>query len=319
MPQPPLSQDRAVDPLLTEVARGYVSPRSPVANRLFPIVPVGQRAGRIISFGPEDFLLFNTVKAPGANTKRVQFGYASDPFALVDHRLEGALPTERMQEAQAVPGLDLSKITVRKVQNIMAAVREKEAADLARNAALYPSSNKKTLTGADRWDDPASDPFTDIMDGKEAIRSKIGVRPNTLELGPKVLTALRTHPAVLDRLSTSTDRKPASIAQLQALFEVEAVIEGEAVYLDPTSSPSNPTMVDMWGNDAILAYTDTASADDMGAPSFGYTYQLDGMPIVQEAYYDDNTETWYYPVKDARKPYLVGATAGFLIVGAVNP
>ena len=66
MPQATPGQARVVDPILSAVARGYRSPKAAVANVLFPIVTVGLRAGRIISFGPDDFKLVNTARAPSA-------------------------------------------------------------------------------------------------------------------------------------------------------------------------------------------------------------------------------------------------------------
>lgn len=311
MTQQTTGQARVLDPILTAVARGYRSPKAAVANVLFPIVTVGQRAGRILTFGPDDFKLVSTARAPGANTKRVQFGYSSDTFALADYRLEGAVPVELQEEAQAVPGIDLASNAVRRVQNVMALEREKKAADLARDASKYDSANKATLTTDTQWDDVDSDPFTAIMNAKEVIRGKTGETPNVLTLGPKVLTALRTHPKVLARLSTASDRPPATLAQLQALFELQQIVTGEAVYHDGS------VFQDVWGKDAILAFTTPASMQEMGSPNFGYTYQLEGRPSVEEAYFDKNTNTWYYPVTDAYQPVLAGASAGFLFKAAV--
>lgn len=312
MPQATPGQARVIDPILSAVARGYRSPKARIADLLFPIVSVGQRAGRIIAFGPDDFKLVSTKRAPGANTKRVQYGYASDPYSLVDHRLEGGVPVELQEEAQAVPGIDLISTAVQRVQNTMALEREYIAAQLARNAANYPSGNKVALSGTSRWSDPASDPFTDIMDAKEVIRSKTGEKPNVLTLAPKVMTALRTHPKVLDRLSTASDRPPATIQQLQALFELQQVVEAESIYHDGTQ------FQDVWGKDAILAFTTPASMQEMGSPNFGYTYQLMGRPAVEEGYFDNNTNTWYYPVSDACQPVFAGPTAGFLFADAAD-
>lgn len=310
MSQQTPGQARVLDPILTAVARGYRSPKAAVANVLFPIVTVGQRAGRILSFGPDDFKLVSTKRAPGSNTKRVQFGYASDPFALVDHRLEGAVPVELDEEARAVPGIDLSSNAVRRVQNVLALEREHMAATLARDASKYDAANKETLSGTSQWTHASGDPFTDIMEGKEVIRSKTGERPNVLAVGPKALTALRTHPKVLDRLSTAADRPPATLQQLQALFELQQIVEGEAVYHDGTQ------FQDVWGKDAILAFTTPASMQEMGSPNYGYTYQLAGRPQVEEGYFDENTNTWYYPTSDAYQPVFAGPAAGFLFKDA---
>ncbi|MGH8760697.1 MAG: hypothetical protein ACREVW_14490 [Burkholderiales bacterium] len=312
MSQMNTSQARAVDPILTAVARGYRSQKAVVADVLFPIVPVLSRAGKIISFGPDDFKLVVTIRAPGASTKRVQFGYGKDDYALVDHRLEALVPAEIQEEGLAVPGIDNITIGINKVQNVMALERENQAATLARDASKYAASNKEVLTGAARWDDPASNPFQDILDAKEAVRGQIGERPNVLTLGPKPLTALRTHPKVLERLSTATDRPPATLAQLQLLFELERVVEGAAVYHDGTK------FLDVWGTDAILAFTQPASMQEMGSPNYGYTYQLTGRPVVEDGYEDRNANSMVYPVADARKAVLAGASAGFLFKTAVS-
>lgn len=311
MSQMTSAQARAIDPVLTEVARGYRSNSSPVANILFPVVNVGQRGGRIIQFSPDGFKLYNTARAPGANTRRIQFGYASTPYALVDYRLEGSVPVELMEEAMAVPGIDLAAGAVRAVQDLQALETEKQAADLARNAAFYASSNKVVLSGSSQWTDSSSDPLSLISDAKETVRQQIGVRPNVLTVAPKALQALRRHPKILDKISTSTDRTPATLLQLAAFFELEQVVEAGAIYHDGTQ------FQDVWGKDALLAYTRPASLAEMGSPNYGYTYQLTGRPAVEEAYFDRNTNTWYYPVNDARAPVLAGAAAGFFIQNAV--
>lgn len=304
-------QARVVDPILTEVARGYRSPKAAIANILFPIVSVTLRAGKIITFGPDDFKLVSTVRAPGSNTKRVQFGYAGADYGLADYRLEALTPWEIQKEGMNGPGIDLIAMSVRKVQNVMALEREKQAADLARNDALYGSNNKETLSGSGQWSDPTSDPIGDILAAKEAVRKQIGERPNVLTLGPEVLTALRNHPKILDRLSTNADRPPASMAQLSALFEIPQIVEGEAVYHDGTQ------FQDVWGKDAILAYTTPASMAEMGSPNYGYTYQLQDYPVVEEGYDDRNANSWVNPVADARKAVLAGASAGFIFKAAV--
>lgn len=311
MPQQTTGQARVQDPILTAVARGYHTENARIADVLFPIVTVGQRAGRILVFGTEHFKLVNTARAPGANTKRMQYGYSSDKFSLVDHRLEGSVPVELQEEAAAVPGIDLQAQAISVVQDTMGLEREKEAADLALDASKYAASNKETLVGNDQWSDVDSDPFTAINDAKETIRGKIGKRPNVLELGPKVITALRSHPKILDRMSTASDRPPATIVQLQALLEIERIVVGEAVYHDGTD------FVDMWGKHAVLAYTTPASMQQMGSPNFGYTYQLTGYGVAEEGYYDENTNTWYYPWKDAYQAVLAGPSAGFLFSDAV--
>lgn len=312
MQQPALSSDRVIDPVLTEVARGYGGIFAPVANILFPIVPVGQRAGRVVSFGPEDYVLLNTQRAPGAATKRVQYGYTSAAYGLADHSLEALVPIERMQEAAAVPGIDLATLHVRKVQRSMDVERENAAAVLARNPANYAVTNKSAPTGTDKWDNAASDPFDQVNDERAVIRSKVGMYPEDMVVGPKVYDALTVHPAVLDRLGNASI-KVATLDQLQLLFKMRITV-GMGVYYDTATA----AFVDIWGTDVILAVTTPKSLQDMGSPNFGYTYQLSGYPFVEQPYYEENRKSWAYPVTDAYQPQLVGAIGGYLIQGAVS-
>lgn len=309
------SAARVIDPILTAVARAAAIQSAPVADVLFPRVPVGQRGGKIITFDSDHFKLYVTSRAPGAATKRVEFGYGSGSYALTDYSLEGSVPIELMQEGQAVPGIDNAQMAIMKVRALQDLEREKQCADLALTAANYGASNKVTLSGTDQWSDPASDPFGDIVAAREAVRSQTGVRPNVMVIGPKVYTALANHPDVLARLrggagSDSTDRAPATAAELARVFDLAQVIVGDTIYHNGSA------FVDIWGTFAVLAYTIPRSMAEMGSPSYGYTYQLQGYPLVEEPYFDRNTKTWYYPVTDARQPVLAGAAAGYLFTGA---
>lgn len=308
------AQARVIDPILTAVAQGYEPQGQMVADILFPRVPVSARGGKIITFGREQFQIVKSVRAPGTDTKVVQIGYGSGNFSLVDNRLIGMVPLQLLQEANAVPSIDMASFAVNTVQAKMDLEREADAAALARAAAGYAAGNKTgVLSGTDLWTDPASDPFVVVNTGKEAVRKKIGRRPNVMVLGPDVLTALRNHPKILDRLSTASDRPPATVVQLQALFEIERIIEGEAI------QDVNGTFTDVWGNDAILAYVSPKSLQQMGSMNYGYTYQLESYPVVEQGSWDVSKESWLYPVSDAHQVVMAAADAGYLIRNAVAP
>lgn len=312
MPQMNNPQARVIDPVLTSAAQGFKNSEF-VGAALFPKVPVGQRGGKIVTFGKEDFMLYATGRSPGQNTKRVAFGYLGSPYSLESHSLEGQLPIETMQEANAVPGIDLGMTTVNKVQNIIALRLEKSQADVARNAAAYAGSNKVTLAGTSQWSDfsGVSDPVAVIETGKEAVRSKIGKRANTAIIGAKVFSALKQHPKVLDRMKY-TGRDVATPELLASLFGLDRVLVGDAVYADDAGAFS-----DVWGKDVVLAYTEVGTLAEQGKPSYGYTYQLDGYPVVEEPYFDRNTKSWIFPVTDEVAPVIAGVDAGYLIVNAV--
>ena len=307
------AQARVVAPIMTTVAQGYKNGRM-VADFLFPVVPVDQRGGKILEFGKEDFEMYNTARAPGSNTKRVQFGHLGLPYALEQHSLEGKVPLEHLQEANQVPGIDLGRGAVTKTQNIILLTNEYQAATIARTAANYAATNKTVLAGTSRWDDYASgvsDPAADIDTAVEAIRAQVGMRPNTVVLSPKAFKAAKRHPKIIDRVKY-TGRDSVTLEMLANLFDVERVVSGDAIY------NASGTMTDVWGKDVVVAYTETASADDGGLPSFGYTYRLRNYPMVESAYMDRGKNSWMYPVNDERSPVIAAAAAGYLIQTVVS-
>lgn len=313
MPQLSNSQARVVDPILSTVARGYSNAEMIGAN-LFPFVSVPQRGGKIITFRKEDFRVYATGRAPGASTKRIQVGYDGSSFALESHSLEGLLPLELMQEANAVPSVDLARLTIQKTQNIIALRLEKAQADLATNASNYGSGNKATLSGVTQWSDYTSAtslPVTVIETAKEAIRAAIGKRPNVVVMGAAVMSKLKNHPTIVDRMKY-TGRDVATAELLASLFGVQRVVVGDAIVADESG-----TFSDVWGKSVIVAYTETAALASMGTPSYGYTYRLGGYPIVEPAYLERNPKSWVYPVTDEVMPVIAGAEAGYLISGAV--
>lgn len=314
MPQMTPAQARLYDPILTQVAQGYRN--VDFAGRvLFPEVRIGSRAAKIVTYGKEDFELYATARAPGSNTKRVQIGYSSSPVALEQHSLEGYVPFELQQEASRVPGINIAARAVRVPQNSIELALEKAQADLATTAANYAASNKLTsLSGVTLWSDltsATSDPIANVETGKEAIRMLIGRYPNTLVLGAQVMAKLRQHAKIIDRMKY-TGRDVPTRELLASLFGVDQVVVGASTYVDSTGA-----FVDVWGKNAVLAYTVPASLADQGNPTYGYTYRLEGFPMVERPYEDRNAKSWAYPYTDERAPVLAAPIAGYLISPAV--
>lgn len=317
MPQLTPAQARIIDPVLTQIAQGFRQ-NDLVGSALFPTVSVGTRAGRVVKFGREDFMQYaGLARAPGADTKRVQFGYASDPFALVDYSLEGSLPIEILQEGLATDkgfSIDGARMALAKASSIMALRLEIQQATLATTLGNYAASNRITLSGTSQWSDfsGTSDPIAVVENAKDAIRAATGRMPNTMIIGAAVLKSLRQHPKIIDR-TKYTGRDVPTLELLAALFGLDRILVGNAI----TSNDAGTAFTDVWGKHAVLAYTETSSLAEMGTPTYGYTYNLGGYPLAEEAYYDRNSKTWYFPVTRAEAPVIAAATAGYLIQNAV--
>lgn len=305
-----------VDPILSTHARGYKN-SSFIHTTLFPRVLVPSRSAKVIKFGKDDFRRAQTRRAPGADTARIQFGFGADTVSLTQDALEGVVPFEIQQEAAGMPGIDLAKLHINKVLKAIELGHEIDAAAIARTAASYDANHKLALVGADRWTSTTSDPAADIDEASDNIRRSIGTSPNTLVVGPSAAKALKRHPKVKEQFKYTSDRS-ITMEMLAQAFELERVVVGKAVYL-PETAADTAMATDIWGDDAILAYVPPEEDAEMGEPSYGYTYELTGFPMVEEPYADRRAKSWVYPTTSERRVYLTGAESGFLFQNAGAP
>jgi hypothetical protein len=317
MPQQTFTQARAgISPVNTGIAQGYQNADF-VGMQLFPRVGVGQRAGKIITFPREAFKQYSNMKrSPGGATPRIQVGYESGDFSLVDYSIEGTLPKE-LREEQLAPekGFTIkgAQMAINNAMDVIALRLEIEQATLATTLANYPNSNKVTLSGTAQFSDytGTSNPSKVVETAKEAIRSQTGKRATVLVMGPAVFSALKEHPVIIDRIKY-TGRDIVTEELLASLFGVPRVVVGEAITDDDAGVAS-----DVWGKHMVLAYTELGSIADRGRPTYGYTYNLNGYPMGEAAYYENNIKTWCFPTSSCEQPVIAANTAGYLIYNAV--
>lgn len=300
-------QAQVIDPILSTQARAYTNAEF-IGTRILPWADIPNRSMKVLRFGKDAFRKYiDTRRAPGAETRRIQFGYASDPVALKQEALEALVPDEISGDAQRVPGVDLAATSIQGIQDIIGLGREVEIASLVQNAATYAAGNKVALAGTSKWSDPASTPADDVDEAKDIVRRMIGRKPNVLTLGPVVFNVLKRHPKILDQFKY-TSRDSVTVQMLAAYFEVDEVIVGNAVALAEGAADTDPAD-DIWGNNAILSYR---AGSNFMVPAFGYTYRLKGFPAVEQPYYERNRKSWIYPVTEEFRPYVTGAEGGFL-------
>lgn len=314
-------QTRIIDPILTTHARGWRTPDiMRVGSLLFPRAPIQMRGAKIIKFGKEAFRKYNSIRSGSENTKRIRVGYSSDSVSLVEHRLEGLVTRKQLDESAGVPGVSLGMRAINVPLDAIAREIELEQATIAQSTANYDANHKLALSGTDRWDDYTnSNPGADMDDAHEAIRATTGRKGNLLVLGPLVKRKLRRHPKILGHFYTGAPNGAQSVSdqQLAEYFDVRQVVCGDEVWLPETSTDDDP-FTDVWGKNAVLAYVPSISGDgDIEVPSFGYTYFLEGYPMVEQPYYDNNITSWAYPVTDEVKAVLTGMGAGFLFTSCI--
>jgi len=304
---------RVVDPILTTHVQGYRHADA-VGHTLFPTVYVRISGGKVLEFGREAFRRYAAARAPGAATKRVTFGYEGKSYTLEQEALEGIVPREWMRDASQVPGIDLGQRATNNTMRILGANLEIEQATIATNADNYDADHKVTLAGGSKWSAGTGVPLTDIDDARDAVRTSCGMRPNVAVMGPAAWRAAKNNPQVLSRIYKDVDGQdigPITLEHFRRVVELEKVIVGEMITVDDDDVPS-----DIWGNAMVLAYVPSSPSPQQEEPSYGYTYTMEGHPLVEEPYYDKNTKSWVYGVSYERVPVLTGMASGFLINAA---
>ncbi|HLJ65188.1 MAG TPA: hypothetical protein VKT70_13830 [Stellaceae bacterium] len=299
------SQVRVIDPVLTTVAQGFTQPDL-IGETILPAVPVDVSGGQILQFGKEAFMAYNLRRAPGGTTKRIEFGYLGQHYALLEDALEVKVPREWLRDASIVPGIDLGSRAVRLGLAVVKKSLESDIASLVLNPANYGPNNQIVLAGAAKWSNPAATPYQQILQYREAIRASVGIYPTLGVFSPQAWVALISNPSIITRFQF-TSHDAITEDMIARLFQLDKVVVGKAV-----SSDDQGNFSDVWGNNCLLSYS---PPDPTGPeqPSLGYTYTMRGNPLVEPPYYDNNAKSWIYPTGYERAPVIAAPGAAFLI------
>lgn len=298
-----LKQLRVVDPVLTNLARGYRNAQL-IGEALFPIALMDQEAGTIPLFGKEAFELYDTERAIRAQSN-IMTPDDLDGLDVVLREHDIAYPVDYREKNESM--FDAEARASRRVVDVIDLRREVACAKLAQNPGTYLSGAKVTLSGASQWSNGGGDPVQDVERGKEVVRSRIGMRPNTITMGASVYASLKFHPKLQEALG-SNERKLITVEHLKALFGIQDIHIGEAL-------ANAGTFGDIWGDSLQLAYVVKPQAGSQTSyedPSFGYTLRRKGMPEI-DTYDTAGGKVRYVRNTDIYKPVVVGADAGYLI------
>lgn len=301
-----LSNLRAVDPVLTNLALGYSNAEF-IADQVFPMAKVAKEAGKIPKHNRQAFKLGKTERALRAASNRLDpEGRQFIDFSLEEHDI--AVPMD-YREADESDDLDVQAANTFLAQDNLLLRREKIAADLAFNPASFAPSNKVNLGAGDKWTDPASNPIDHIREGREKIRQAVAKRPNSMLLGAQAFEALSEHPKMLERL-TYSQLGVLTPQLLAAILKLERVIVGDAIYTNDDDTAS----FDVWGDSALLFYSrppGPSGKRSVFEPSFGYTAYKKALEV--DKYMEQGGKIENVRATMIYKTLLVGADAGYLI------
>lgn len=319
---------RVSDPVISNIVLGYAQADS-IAPFIAPVVPVTQRAGKVIKFTKEQFVIVPTKRSPGEEIKKLSSNYSSENYTVNQHAAAGKITEEEYEEAiNSEARIDLRTSAAQRAAQAVMQSWEKEVIDTVTNTSLYETSCTEALAGTDKFSDPDSDPDFLVTEAKEAVRAQIGLYPNSAVISPKVYNALKNHPLYRDRIKYTSSGSINLDMLAQWLDLPRGIKIASRVYLDPATG----TLKDFMSDSMLLFYNPEGGIGtgftpvnqaNRAIPAFGYTYSLQGYPIATPERYDEDTRSYITDVIAEQSLQLtgLGATgkvgAGFLFTAVL--
>lgn len=265
-----MSQNRPfpIDARLTGIALAYTN-RELIGDLVLPRVPVGQQSFKWLRFDKGDrFTIPSTLVGRKGKPNEVEFGATEEPGTVIDYGLDDVIPNDDI--ASAPQGFDPLGNAVEGITDLILLDREVRVA-----AKVYDTANhmgNTALASGDEWNDPTSDPITQILD----LLATPLMRPNTLVLSGDSADALCTHPKLVKAVQgNSGDAGIVTLDAIARVFGLQRVVTSRAVY--NTAKPGQTlAFSQVWGSGkAAFLHLNPLSTTRRGF-TWGFTAQWQG-------------------------------------------
>lgn len=312
-------QDVHIDVPMSNIAVEAFSTGEFIGPQLFPIVPVGKQSDKYYTIKKETWLRTpsTTLRALKTSPARIEFDISSDSYFANNY----ALATENALEAlaNADDSISLRARSTRFLVDALMRDLEVRIANLVTSVSNVGSG--VVLSGGSKWSNyVSSDPVADVSTGHAFIRQNTGMVANTLLMDMDTYQMVRRHPVLLD-MYKYTQGGLVNDAELSAVFRVDKILVGAAVR-NVSVENAAASMVNIWGNNALLAYVSPAAVG-LRTSTFGLAFQWQN-PELPAAFgvrtYPDPDpgkkteviETGYYQDEKIVAPALAYAITGTL-------
>lgn len=259
---------------LTDLSVAYIQSQDRfVARKVFPQVTTDHVSDVYYVWDKDDYMRDEAQqRAPNAEAAETAAKPSTEPFLCQEYALKEPIPWQRRDNADKV--IDMEAAATRRIAQKLL-IRQ----DSIWSARYFTTGQWGTdvagVTGTPgagqilRWTEAGSTPIEDIDDLKLAIERETGFVPNTIVITPEVLTVLKHHPSILDRIKY-TDGGSITIEILRGLMEVDRLVVARGVKTSSGKGAPNPSRGFILNPGVLLAYS--AEAPGVETPSAGYTF-----------------------------------------------
>ena len=274
--------DVHIDALLGNILLDY-RPEGFIADRIFPIVPVGKQSDVIPQVRKRDRIIkpAETLRAPGTAPRFVHFEVQSQTYYADNYALGTYLTAEESANADAA--WNTKQIRGELVMDLLMIDYELRVSNLVSSGSNCGSY----WTTASAWTDwTNASPLTDCLGDLWVAEQLSGVRPNRVVMGRLAWENFRNSMEVLARLfphGGGGGQGPVSLvskANAAALLEVDELMVGGLFY-NSAAEGASQTLSMAWKDNVLYYYTPGRPSRER--PAFGYSFRwnVPGMPNLQ--------------------------------------
>lgn len=292
-----------VNPVLTEVARGYKQQRF-IGNMILPEVAVSAEVLTVPTFSKENVKLGTGVRGLRGPSNVLQVGELSTASVQLKE-FENGYPVDYREGNAAAFSLQSWASTVAMDTTLLQI--EKVIADLLNDTGSYAAGNQDIPSI--KWDDLGNsslDVVADIDDAANAFRAINGVFPDTMTTSMEVWQKLRRSPKIIELFKYSQSGVITPDMMKTIFPYIKNIYIGETMY----SNDLETTFTALWSDNVILS--SSVPAPDMYCPAFGYTYTLQGWPLV-DTYIKEGGKVEVYRATKICLPKILADTRAYLI------
>jgi hypothetical protein len=285
-----------------------------IGNVVLPMFDTPFQEGEIPVIRTETFLkLQDTKRNAGSGYPRSDWDFENLTYSCSEHGWEEALDDGQVRQYARL--FSAEEVATLRAMDVILRAREKRIADAVFNATTFASyTNAVSL----EWDDPDSDPKTDVQTAFELVRKRTGRKPTDLIISMKVFLNLmkNNHFKEASKYVVGAELLPFE-AQRQIMSQYLGlnVLIGEGVY-DTKNKGAAFTAGDIWDDEYAMVVVLSKNAVDLREPALGRTmlWTADSPQIVNvETYRDEPKRSNIIRVRNYLAEKIQFAGAGQLL------
>lgn len=268
------------DPILTDIVVGYSNPNF-YAEQLFPGVGVPKRTGYYFVWDQANLRSESDLRTGRAESKIVDDEAVKTAFGpLKEHSLKTFIEQDLIDESDLN---NLESARAERLRHRMLLNKEVALAATLSDTAVVTQSD--TLSGTSQFSDYAnSDPYGELEEMIEEVRTGSMQKANVLALSKPVWTKLKYHPDTIELLKAQGGGR-FTPQLLGDWLEIDQVIVLDSQNVT-SAEGQTVTRGDIWGKHVWVLYVNPNPSPSTEEASAGYHLQLTDGVVALPAYRD---------------------------------